>query len=1024
MLKARLISILLTLVLFVQIPIYAGAEMQLKEQKVKSNSELMDVTEYINSYIPSEDFGIQTIAGSGIQPLETDLDLPAKYDSREQGYITRMKNQGSYGTCWAFGAISAMEANIIKQGLYQGTRELDLSEMHLAYSFYNRKDDPLGNTAKDKNFALEKNWLDLGGNSIETAIHLAQWSDPLTEEEAPYSRIPTESDEYDSPGYKLKNAIFLPDNDINAIKYHIMKYGAVTASYCSNYNEFAYDPPYYFSAGFPNHVISIVGWDDTVKKESFKGTSKPSKDGVWIVKNSWGERGSENGYFYMSQSQLIRDIIAYECMPGDEYDYNYFYDGSSEGHTASWISGHNLQAANIFEAKKGDSNLTEYIKGVSVCIASSNADCEVQVYTNLKSNSDPESGTPMLTVPAKISVDYQGVYTVPLSEKIEIKKGTKFSVVATIKNHKNSGLNSGIFIAEDMNNISVKAEEYTEPNQSFLKVVNEWEDLHGYQNQERCARIKALTVVENDERKSIGDGVFSIDTSECIYSGNECKPKVSVVVDGKELTESVDYKVTYSSNIEAGNATARVSGINNYKDDKDLSFKINSLPLTEDMVSSIGDQTYSINGSSPTVTVKHGTKTLVKNNDYDVTYSNNSKVGTGTVTVAGKKNYSGSVKRTFEILPYKLTESMVDDIEPVEYTGQSIKPSVKVLHSSAILSEGTDYTISYGENVNVGTGTVLISGTGNYTGSITKEFQILEPQNIYYSIKASAKSGGSITPSGEISVEEGESQTFNIIADDGYLIDDVKVDGKSIGAVTEYTFANVNSTHTIEADFKIPVKAEKIELSENEITMKEGESHTLKAIVKPDDALDKSLLWESSDDDVVSVDGGVLTAKKAGIAVITVKSLDGSKVTAFCKVTVTKLSKDKNKAPSSDSKPSENSAKPKSASNIKQKTPINASNSISVIKAAKVKKVRLIAKKKKLNVSWKKVSGATGYEILYAANNKFTKNKKTVKVKKNKAILKNLKAKKRYFIKVRAYKKVKGDTYYGKWSRVVKKKTK
>ncbi len=1022
MLKTRLISILLTLVLFVQIPIYAGAEMQLKEQEVKSSTELMDVTEYINSYIPSEDFGVRTIAGSNIQPMETDLDLPAKYDSREKGYITRVKNQGSYGTCWAFGAISAMEANINKQGLYQGTRELDLSEMHLAYSFYNRKDDPLGNTAKDKNFALEKSWLDRGGNSISTVMHLAQWSDPLTEEQAPYSRIPTESDEYGSPGYKLKNAIIIPENDINAIKYHIMKYGAVSASYFANYNEFAYNPPYFYSFGAPNHAISIVGWDDTVKKESFKGTTKPSKDGVWIVKNSWGERGSENGYFYMSQSQNLSEVIAYECMPGDEYDYNYFYDGSSDSYYAL-ISGHNLQAANIFEAKKGDSKLAEYIKGVSVCIASSNADCEVQIYTNLKSNSDPESGTPMLSAPAKISVDYQGVYTVPLGEKIEIKKGTKFSVVATIKNHKNSGLNSSIYIAEDSDNPYVKTEEYTEPNQSFLKVANEWEDLHGYLNRERCARIRALTVVENDERKSVSDGNITLDTSEYTYSGNECKPKATVVVDGKKLTETVDYKVTYSSNIEAGNATVRVSGINNYKDEKDLSFKINSLPLTEEMVSSIGNQTYTINGSRPTVTVKQGTKTLLKNNDYDVTYSNNSKVGTGTVTVTGKKNYSGSVKRTFEILPCKLTESMVNDIEAVEYTGQSIKPSVKVFHSSAILSEGTDYTVSYGENVNVGKGTVIISGTGNYTGNITKEFQILEPPKTYYSIKASAKSGGSITPSGEISVEEGESQSFNIIADDGYFIDDVKIDGKSIGAVTEYTFTNVNSIHTIEADFKAPVKAERIELSENEITMKEGENHTLTAKVKPDDALDKSLLWESSDKDVVSVNGGVLTAKKAGIAVITVKSLDGSKVTASCKVTVTELNNDKNKAPSSDSKPSNNSTKPKSPSNIKQK-PINANKSTSVIKVAKIKKVKLIAKKKKLNVSWKKVSGATGYEVLYAANNKFTKNKKTVKVKKNKATLKNLKAKKKYFIKVRVYKKVKGDTYYGEWSRVVKKKTK
>ena len=93
-----------------------------------------------------------------------------------------------------------------------------------------------------------------------------------------------------------------------------------------------------------------------------------------------------------------------------------------------------------------------------------------------------------------------------------------------------------------------------------------------------------------------------------------------------------------------------------------------------------------------------------------------------------------------------------------------------------------------------------------------------------------------------------------------------------------------------------------------------------------------------------------------------------------------------------------------------------------VAKPAKVKKVKLTAKKKKLNVSWKKVSGATGYEIQYATNNKFTKNKKSVTVKKNKVTLKRLKSKKKYFVKVRAYKLASGNKYFGNWSKVVKKK--
>ena len=116
------------------------------------------------------------------------------------------------------------------------------------------------------------------------------------------------------------------------------------------------------------------------------------------------------------------------------------------------------------------------------------------------------------------------------------------------------------------------------------------------------------------------------------------------------------------------------------------------------------------------------------------------------------------------------------------------------------------------------------------------------------------------------------------------------------------------------------------------------------------------------------------------------------------------------------------SQRPTNSSKINTSVKINPTTTVT--KPAKVKSVKLTAKKKKLNVKWKKVSGATGYEVMYATNNKFTKNKKTVTVKKNKVTIKNLKPKKKYFVKVRAYKLANGRKYYGKWSKVVKKKIK
>ena len=71
----------------------------------------------------------------------------------------------------------------------------------------------------------------------------------------------------------------------------------------------------------------------------------------------------------------------------------------------------------------------------------------------------------------------------------------------------------------------------------------------------------------------------------------------------------------------------------------------------------------------------------------------------------------------------------------------------------------------------------------------------------YYTIKAAAGTGGSISPSGNVSVREGKDQTFTITPDKGYAVSNVKIDGKSIGAVKSYTFENVRRTHTIEVIF-------------------------------------------------------------------------------------------------------------------------------------------------------------------------------------------------------------------------------
>lgn len=167
-----------------------------------------------------------------------------------------------------------------------------------------------------------------------------------------------------------------------------------------------------------------------------------------------------------------------------------------------------------------------------------------------------------------------------------------------------------------------------------------------------------------------------------------------------------------------------------------------------------------------------------------------------------------------------------------------------------------------------------------------------EDEKKEYTISASSQTGGSITPDGDVTVIEGETQKFTITADEGYSISDVKVDGESVGAVSEYSFENISSNHTIEALFNkaASVKVEKIQFSQTNATLEKGQTLLLDATITPLEAEDKQLKWSSSNIDVASVQNGLVTAIGTGTATITAESQDVSNIKASCIITVTKRS--------------------------------------------------------------------------------------------------------------------------------------
>ncbi len=139
----------------------------------------------------------------------------------------------------------------------------------------------------------------------------------------------------------------------------------------------------------------------------------------------------------------------------------------------------------------------------------------------------------------------------------------------------------------------------------------------------------------------------------------------------------------------------------------------------------LSTSTYAYDGKTktPSVTVKVNGKTLKKDTDYTVSYSNNTKVGTAKVTITGKGNYTGSVSKTYSI-KNNFKKATVSGISTKAFTGKNITQSITVKYNGKTLKNGTDYTVSYSNNKNIGTATVKIAGKGSYTGTITKTFKI------------------------------------------------------------------------------------------------------------------------------------------------------------------------------------------------------------------------------------------------------------------------------------------------------------
>ena len=249
----------------------------------------------------------------------------------------------------------------------------------------------------------------------------------------------------------------------------------------------------------------------------------------------------------------------------------------------------------------------------------------------------------------------------------------------------------------------------------FKGTKTQWDNLNvnNLGISENC-KVTCLT----EEEKSISDLFISLPTYEYEYTGSPIKPVVTVKDGTQPLVKDTDYTVEYSDNVNAGTATVTVTGNGNYSGTQTVTFNILPKSIENAVISDIADQQYTGEAVTPAPTVKDGAKTLVLNKDYTVSYKNNIDAGTATVTIIGKGNYTGTKTATFKIVRSEAPAKTITvaEIPDQTYTGKAITPAVTVTDGVKTLVKGKDYIVSYSDNVEIGTATVVVTGIGDYEG--------------------------------------------------------------------------------------------------------------------------------------------------------------------------------------------------------------------------------------------------------------------------------------------------------------------
>ena len=417
-----------------------------------------------------------------------------KYDLRDEGKVTSVKDQGPNGSCWAFATYGSAESVLLPD------ERMDFSEKHMR----NTHGFDWGPSE--------------GGTRTVSSAYLARRSGPVLEKDDPYDIFNGNSPEDLPVAKELTRAYFLPDKrdatDNDVLKRMIMENGGIYSAVMGgdDYLNKKTMAHYYNGGQAPNHAITIVGWDDDYSRKNFKTT--PQGDGAWICKNSWGTNwGTQGGYYYVSYYDKNIGTQNSQYILKDLNPNEKIWQYDKLGMTSQVGLGEESYYANVFGPVKEDT----YLTNVGLWTSANNAEYEVFINTNIENNGGLTDKTSIKTG----KMEFAGYEKVKVEDTF-IPKGSKFAVIVRMKT---PGYKYPIPIERPIKGFSSKVT--ANPGQSFVSKEGEkWTDLtdqipnanvslkafttdadHIDENDDQSQKIESINFKEKEKLMKIGDEV-------------------------------------------------------------------------------------------------------------------------------------------------------------------------------------------------------------------------------------------------------------------------------------------------------------------------------------------------------------------------------------------------------------------------------------------------------------------------------------------------------------------------------------